>query len=229
MHLLRSLLGVAVFAASANAAAALSYNEATDAPAGDLPGGVSPPLPSIGTLDVGVNTLTGSLSGTCALVTGTSTFYSCNSGNEDGQDSFELTIAKNTQLDSVAVTVETAMMPTGFAGGEHFIVDSLPIPTSTFFSRGAWGPSGTTDNLLENPVPGFPGLFDPPPFPAGSYFAALSAGTYPVDGGAEGPFSLDYTVEYRVSRIPAPPAIGLIVAALGLLLRAGRSGGAISR
>ena len=100
------ILGVLV--CLTGAVAAFDVTETTD-----YPGGFSfTSNPSVGTLDPGSNTVSGSLSGNC--VTTSSTLIDCNPGTVatgDTQDSFLLTVPTGYRMTSLTVTTSAVSSP----------------------------------------------------------------------------------------------------------------------
>jgi len=114
------ILGVLV--CLTGAVAAFDVTETTD-----YPGGFSfTSNPSVGTLDPGSNTVSGSLSGNC--VTTSSTLIDCNPGTVatgDTQDSFLLTVPTGSRITSLTVTTSAVSGPAGLSASL-----SLESPTA---------------------------------------------------------------------------------------------------
>jgi hypothetical protein len=162
---------------------AIDFPETTD-----FPNGISPSDPSVGTLDPGANTVSGSLSGSCLV--NTYNAIDCNPGSSavgDAQDSLVLTVPAGYQITSLTVTTSAVSGPTNFSASME--LDTFPV-AAVQFTPFLSPLNGTTVNLLTNPVgPGVYGL---------SVFGQRAA--------AIGPFSLSWSVTMNLAPIVASPS-----------------------
>jgi hypothetical protein len=145
----------------------------------DFPGGVSfSSDPSVGTLDVGANTVSGSLNGFC--LTGTYGL-SCNPGGGGGdtQDSFLLTVPNGYQITSLTVTTSSVTGPSNFSASMELRNATAVVQFTPFLSP----LNGTTSNLLTAPVG------------AGVYAISM----YGQQAAAEGAFSLNWSVTMNLA------------------------------
>jgi len=200
------LLALLLCLTVALAAFAFDVTETTD-----FPGGVSfASNPSIGTLDNGANTVSGSLNGQCL----TGTFgRSCNPGTiagGDTQDSFLLTVPAGYQITSLTVTTSSVSGPAGLSASMELRTSTGVVQFTPFLSPFP----GTTGNLLTAPVG------------AGVY--ALSI--FGQNASADGPFRLSWSVTMNLAPTVVSPAtavanlINLIADPYsGLVLTAGQT------
>ena len=176
------ILGVLV--CLTGAVAAFDVTETTD-----YPGGFSfTSNPSVGTLDPGSNTVSGSLSGNC--VTTSSTLIDCNPGTVatgDTQDSFLLTVPTGYRMTSLTVTTSAVSGPAGLSASL-----SLESPTAgnVLFTPFLSPLPGTTANLITTP---------------------LGAGVYAVSvfgqqASAAGAYSLNWSVAMNLESVAITPA-----------------------
>jgi hypothetical protein len=165
------------------AVAAFSVTETTD-----YPGGFSfSSNPSVGTLDPGANTVSGSLAGNCLV---DSFGLSCNppqaAGGGDTQDSFLLTVPTGYQMTSITVTTSNVTGPAGLSA-------SLDVhsPTGVVLFTPFLSPfPGTTANLLTAPIA------------AGVYAVSV----FGQQAAAPGAFSLNWSVAMNLAPVVASPA-----------------------
>lgn len=153
----------------------------------DFPGGVNFTFdPSVGTLDQGANTVSGSLAGNCL----TGTFgLSCNPGTiagGDSQDSFLLTVPTGYQITSLTVTTSAVSGPANFSASMELRTATAVVQFTPFLSP----LNGTTANLLTTPVG------------AGVY--AISV--YGQQALAEGAFSLNWSLAMNLAPLAVSPA-----------------------
>ncbi len=117
----------------------------------DFPGGFSfTSDPSVGTLDPGVNTVSGSLAGTC--MAGTFTPVDCNPGSlagGDTQDSFLITVPTGYQITSLTVTTSSVSGPAGLSASLELDSPTAGVVESTPFLTPL---PGTTGNLVTTPL-----------------------------------------------------------------------------
>lgn len=165
------------------AVAAFDVTETTD-----YPGGLSFGFdPSVGTLDPGSNTVSGSLSGSCLV----GQFgLSCNPGTfagGDTQDSFLLTVPTGYQITSLSVTTSAVSGPAGLSASIE--VDS-PTAGTVLFTPFLTPLPGTTANLLTTPIV------------AGTYGVSV----FGQQATAAGSYSLNWSVAMTLSAVSVSPA-----------------------
>jgi len=202
---MRTMFGatVALFA-SAGLANALTLSEPPD-----LPGGVSVAAPSLGTLSIGENSLTGSLAGTCAQ-------GDCNFVIGDTQDSARVTIAPGTQLvdaffgseglhDGGTMNVSFTLRPVDTTVGSPLLFETVPLNTGE----------------------GVMSFFGTPVGPIGAGDYAVSAfGGSGDDGDFEALWTMTLDVEAVTTPvIPLPAGMPLLLGGLGVLALARRRRG----
>jgi hypothetical protein len=173
----RSVLVLGFFALSA-VPAALAIDAVETA---DFPGGVSfATNPSIGTLEPGANTVSGSLNGNCVI-------GDCNGvAAGDTQDSLLFTVPAGYQVTSLTVTTSAVAGPTGFS-----LSMDLRSPTANIHFTPFLSPlPGTTDNLLAAPVS------------AGVYAISI----FGQQASAAGAFSLNWSVAMNLAPVVESPS-----------------------
>jgi hypothetical protein len=143
-----AILGMLIGLGTAVAAFALDFTETTD-----FLGGINFTFgPSVGTLDPGANTVSGSLRGNCVV----SIFspIDCNTGHPvdgDTQDSFNLTVPAGYQITSLTVTTSNFFGPNGFDATIE--VDKAPSPPlNTVIPVTNLTANGPTANLVTTPL-----------------------------------------------------------------------------
>jgi hypothetical protein len=146
----------------------------------DFPGGVSfTSDPSVGTLDTGANSVTGSLSGSCLI----GTFgLSCNPGTAAGgdtQDSFLLTVPTGYQITSLTVTTSSVTGPSNLSASMELRNSTAVVQFTPFLSP----LNGTTTNLLTTPVG------------AGTYAISM----FGQQAATEGTYSLNWSVALNLA------------------------------
>ena len=177
----------------------------------DFPGGVNFTYdPSVGTLDPGANTVSGSLNGNC--LSGTYGL-SCNPGTAAGgdtQDTFLLTVPNGYQITSLTVTTSAVSGPAGLSASMELDSTAAPVQFTPFLSPFP----GTTGNLLTAPVG------------AGVYAVSV----FGQQATATGPFSLAWSVALNLAPVVVSPTqavtdlINLIANPYsGLILTAGQA------
>ncbi|MEE4121108.1 MAG: hypothetical protein V2I65_19080 [Paracoccaceae bacterium] len=183
--------------ASAGLSSALTISEPPD-----LPGGTSPSAPSLGTLSVGENFLSGSLTGTCEL-------GDCNFVLGDTQDSARITIAAGTQLVDAffgsegghsggTMDLTFSFSPVGATGGSALLFEAVPLNTGE-----------SVMSFFGTPVG---------PIGAGDYFVSAFGGS-----GDDGDFEASWTMTLDVEAvsqtpvIPLPAGMPLLLGGLGVL------------
>lgn len=102
---------------------------------------------SIGTLDPGANTVSGSLAGICNI--GDCNPHPDSGPNTDTQDSLTLTVPNGYQITSLTVTSSITTSPANFSLSMELDLASGGFVTSTPFLSPL---NGTTGNLLSSPV-----------------------------------------------------------------------------
>jgi hypothetical protein len=155
----------------------------------------------IGTLDLGINTVSGALAGSCVSFGG---IFDCNVAPVgDTQDSFVLHIANGYQLDSLFVTTSNATGPAGFTA----LLDVFDQFTETTGIPAIWRDiplNATSTNQITTPLG------------AGDYSVSMFGGL----SSETGPFAYDYSLEFNVTTVPVPSAAWLFATGLaGLLAR----------
>jgi hypothetical protein len=177
---------------------ALIYAETTDFPASA--GVTIGDIINIGTLDNGINTVSGTLAGNCVSWSGG---FDCNNDPVgDTQDSFVLHIANGYQLDSLFATTSNATGPTGFTASLE-IFDQLTALTGI---SAIWQVplNATSTNQVTIPLG------------AGDYSVSMFGGQSLVAGH----FAFSYSLEFNVTPVPVPNAAWLFASGLaGLVAR----------
>ncbi|MBT2970407.1 MAG: VPLPA-CTERM sorting domain-containing protein [Candidatus Thiodiazotropha sp. (ex Ctena orbiculata)] len=157
----------------------------------DFPGSISfaASAYTVGSLEIGMNTISGYLSGECVADT-----YNCNmSLGTDSQDSFLLEVGNGALIDSLFVTTSNVVGPTGFTSSFNLRDASTDHISESLFAN------VTSDNLVDTFLgPGIYGL--------------SMIGQHADDSG---PYSLDWSIEVNMSVVPIPAALWLF--ATGLL------------
>jgi len=176
------ILGVLV--CLTGAVAAFDVTETTD-----YPGGLNFSAdPSVGTLDPGSNTVSGSLSGNC--VTTSSTLIDCNPGTVAGgdtQDTFLLTVPTGYRMTSLTVTTSGVSGPAGLSASME--LDS-PTAGTVQFTPFLSPLPGTTANLISNPVA------------TGVYAISI----FGQQASAAGAYSLNWSVAMTLESVAISPA-----------------------
>lgn len=171
----RSLSGKLFFAGLALAGLATPANAIEVVEVGDYPNfsDFGPGAVSVGTLDLGENTITGELAGQCVV-------DSCNDPGStgDSQDSFTLTVDSGARISGFTVTTTHVIGPTGFSATASLRSPTVHriIPTSFLVL------DGTTENLVIRPIS------------EGVY----SVSVYGQASEQPGPFSFEWTVTIEV-------------------------------
>lgn len=147
---------------------------------------------SVGVLDLGPNTISGSLSGTCTNESG-----GCNSLPGDTQDSFLVEIGQGFQLGGIFVTTSNVTGPTGFSASFAGSNPSSNLIFEPFLALGS-----TTSNLAVSALD--PGVY--------------SLSVFGQSASEPGAFSLDYSIGLNVSPVPIPAAVLLYGSGLAGLL-----------
>jgi len=129
---------------------------------------------SVGTLDSGANTVSGSLAGNC--VPGDCGF----AGAGDTQDSFKITVPAGHQITSLTVATSNVSGPAGFTATMSLRSPTITVIPTTFLSLG-----GTTSNLVVSPIS------------AGEY----SISVFGQGASAAGAFSLNWSVAINVAPV----------------------------
>lgn len=156
-------------------------------------------MDDIGTLDLGLNTVSGSISDTC-VPDMPSGFICIDTG--DHSDTFRLGVASGQRIISVLLTT-AGIAPEGYAPG-FVLVDRV---TLEFMSTD----SSTDFNATR-------AIIDGVPVGAGSYVFGVGQGI--ADGG--GPMMYDWTVAFEVAAVPLPAGVLLMVSGLALLAAGSR-------
>lgn len=188
-HLFSTAIVVGAAILSAGPAQAASFVEAAG---GDYPGSLGFGGSVLGTLDPGVNTVQGSLSGVC---TNTEP-VDCNLLTGDSQDSFLFRVAADTWVHRLSITVSGLLAPAGFSLSLSL---DLPAGVGGVFASNVLSGDPVAPNLL---------------------VSNLGEGLYGVSvfgqsADASGPYLLNYAVQMDVSAVPEPMSLGLMVAGLG--------------
>ena len=170
---------------------------------------------SIGVLDIGANSVSGSLSGTCQG--GFTGSVPCNLNmTDDNTDSFLIEIPDGYKLDTLFLTTSNASGPQDFNGGSAII--SINTGFASYLSTGG-GPvlNSTTPEIINliTPTLNANGISQ---IDAGVYGMGVTAGS----ATQEGAFSLDYMLEMNVAPVPIPAAAWLFGSALLGLVGIGR-------
>jgi hypothetical protein len=171
------IAGLLLCLSVAVAAFAIDFAESVD-----FPGGVSfATNPSIGTLTLGANTVSGSLAGNCVV-------GDCNGGAAgDTQDSLLFTVPSGFQVTSLTVTTSSVTGPAGFTVSMELRSSTATVQSTPFLSP----LPGTTPNLLSSP------------FGAGEY--ALSV--YGQGATEAGPYSLNWLVTMSLAAVGSFPTV----------------------
>jgi hypothetical protein len=176
------ILGVLV--CLTGAVAAFDVTETTD-----YPGGLNFAFdPSVGTLDPGSNTVSGSLSGDC--VASTFSGADCNPGTlatGDTQDTFLLTVPTGYRMTSLTVTTSAVSGPAGLSASME--LDS-PTAGTVQFTPFLSPLPGTTANLITTPVG------------AGVYAISI----FGQQASAAGAYSLNWSVAMNLESVAISPA-----------------------
>jgi hypothetical protein len=177
-------------------ARAITVSESTDFPSVRFR-----PTETIGSLDLGVNTISGSLSGFCE----DGEFSDgCFAGDDsDSSDRFSLVIEDHYKIDSILVTTSNLTGPRNFDATFSF------VEVSQNLGRAQDTINNGTSNMN---LAGF--NLDP-----GEYRLSMHG-----DSALEpGPYALDWSIEVNVSAIPIPAAIWLFMSGCVCLLGSRRS------
>jgi hypothetical protein len=177
-------------------ARAITVSESTDFPSNSFR-----PTETIGSLDLGVNTISGSLSGFCE----TGEFSElCSAGNDnDSSDRFSLVIEDHYKIDSIFVTTSNLTGPRNFEPTFSFV----EVSQNLVRGQGTRN-NGTAKMNLD--------IFNLNP---GEYNLSMHG-----DSALErGPYALDWSIEVNVSAIPIPAAIWLFMSGCVCLLGSRRS------
>ena len=183
LYLIKKVVISAVIAMSPVSAMAVTFTETTDLPGSS---GFSVFNASAGVLDVGINTISGSLLGECFLVAG-----GCNSGSGAGdtQDSILIEIASGFEVESLFVTTSNVSGPLGFRASF-----SLRDPTTLHIFESTLPLDSTSGDLVILPLAS--GIYSLSIFGQSAFEAGL--------------YSLDYSLEVNVvSAVPVPAAAWL--------------------
>ena len=177
-----------------SAAHAITVSETT---VGDFDSGNDPTLvtDTIGTLDFGVNTISGSIMAECIF---SGPDLQCTDGSDPG-DAFNLTIAPGEALLSVTLTT-AGSAPAGYTIG----FGMLDVPGFTFVHSDALAPFNATTPII-----------DGVPLGSGDYVFGLGQGLATTTG----PASYDWTVTFNVGAAPAiplPAGLSLLATAFGV-------------
>ena len=166
-----ALLACLAIVGWAGPAAAIVVTETADFPGSS---GFGIGSVSVGALDPGGNTVSGSLAGNC--VPG-----DCNGISAgDTQDSFKFTVPAGQQITSLTVTTSNVVGPAGFTATTSLRSPTITVIPTTFLSLG-----GTTANLVASPIG------------AGEY----SISVFGQGASAAGAFSLNWSVAITVAPI----------------------------
>jgi hypothetical protein len=163
----------------------------------------NPSSSTVGALNFGINTISGSLGADCVSADGFIDGFICDSGpRSDDQDSFILEIGPGLKIDSLFVTTSNFVGPANFSS-DASLGTIRAGPSSPLFSRivssGPILPNSTTGNLITSAIG--PGV----------YSASVGGGR----SSEAGPFTMDYSVKINVSSVPIPAAVWLF--AFGLI------------
>lgn len=153
-----------------------------------------PNLPSIGTVMAGVNTVSGSLNGTCVAT-------NCKDSGTDPIDGFNFALGSGLQIISFKLAGLNVTGPQGF----DFAVDTHDHGGAPNFTDlnifASLNGDGSTGNLLGAPV-------------SGDLFGVSVFGSF---ANQNGPYSLDWTVTIEaapIAVVPLPNTLILMVSAL---------------
>jgi carbonic anhydrase/acetyltransferase-like protein (isoleucine patch superfamily) len=165
---LKALIVLLCLTAGAGVLSAITVSETTD-----YPGGTSFPGLSIGTLDPGTNTVSGSLAGNCVI-------GDCNGISAgDTQDSLTFTVPAGYQVTSITIGTSVISSPAGFTATMSVAAPKTPPPgiitviPTTFLVL-----NSTTGNLVTTPLG--PGVYSLSVFGQG----ASAAGSYSLNWSA---------------------------------------------
>ncbi|MES9991219.1 MAG: VPLPA-CTERM sorting domain-containing protein [Candidatus Thiodiazotropha sp.] len=145
---------------------------------------------TVGTLDIGANTISGSLSSECVG----STTFDCNIVlGTDSQDSLLVQVDSATVIDSILVTTSIDSMPAGFNSSFNIRDDSTDYVFEPRLANDA-----TSDNLLDT---------------------VLGAGIYSISmfgqhANVPGLYDMNWSIELNVSPVPLPAALWLFASGL---------------
>ncbi|MBT3045345.1 MAG: VPLPA-CTERM sorting domain-containing protein [Candidatus Thiodiazotropha sp.] len=163
----------------------------------DFPGSVSFAASAftVGSLEIGANTITGSLSGECLADT-----YNCNmSVGTDSQDSFLLEVGSGALIDSLFVTTSNVEGPTGFNPSFSLRDASTDHISASLIADASSG------NLVDAFLG--PGIY--------------SISMFGEQADDSGPYSLNWSIDVNTSVVPIPAAMWLF--ATGMLALFGLS------
>jgi len=181
----------------------LSFQEAnalTVVESTDFSGGVYFEATPVGTLDVGSNTFSGSLAGTCVVA-------DCNFGGPsdgDTQDSFNVLLAAGTQIAAITVSTFNVTGPLGFSAS--FEASKSPVAFPSLVSVTELPLNDVTSNLVVTPLGN------------GEY----SLSVYGQGAVEPGDFSLGYTISVSVEAVPEPESYAMLASGLGIVGYAAR-------
>lgn len=177
-----------VLSSASFSASALTISESTDFPNSSS---FSPGAFSVGTLDNGLNTISGALAGNCD-------FGDCNGPSAgDTQDSVLFSIGSGFRLDSIFVTTSNVSGPADFSASF-----ALSDPASSLIFTPSLPLNTTSGNQLTSVLN------------AGTYSLSVLG-----QGASEaGTYALDYSIGLNVSAVPIPGAVWLFGSALAGLL-----------
>jgi hypothetical protein len=145
--------------------------------------------PSVGTLDPGANTVSGTLAGNCVVSSFNSSLIDCNPGTiagGDSQDSFLVTVPTGYQVTSLTVTTSAVAGPANLSASLDVHSPTAPVLFTPFLTP----LNGTTANLLSTPVG------------AGVYAISM----FGQQATATGAYSLNWTVTMTLTAVTITPA-----------------------
>ncbi|MEM8555276.1 MAG: hypothetical protein AAGF71_10695 [Pseudomonadota bacterium] len=190
-----------ILSVAASCAAAVTFNEGTQATGGDFPNipvfdFSSPSVETIGELSFGVNTINATLTGECV----DGPFFNAECGEDspsvDFGDAFTFVVPDRGRITSFLV--ETLNSTGTLLRYQPVLFDDEGDTASRFSTING---NDSTPNLIFSSVPP----------EAGTYLFTIEAFT---NFGVTGPYSTDYTVTLTVAPIPLPPAALLLGAGL---------------
>ena len=187
--------GVAIALGLATSASALTFTESSDF---SNVGVIT--LPSLGTLDTGLNEVSGTLNGSCDSA-GEICF-----GGPDRQDSFVVTVGAGTQLTDVNIVTEGGG-PLGLTYGSN-----LRGPDSLVVADNGVAPLNSPTN--------YNGLTLGP----GDYLFSIFSLNSDETGSFDFFWRASFSVESTMSPVPLPAGAPLLLAGLGALAIARRRG-----